>query len=285
MLPDIRRRIVNAKYVLERAAGIQAESNEMSISISLLLIHDAIELLMLAVLDHRNIKAKERREFMDFWTDIKQAGLPVPPDDIPMRSLNKLRVGLKHHGNLPNSQTVRDLLPRARGFFENVLKSYCDLDYEDVSLIDLIADEEVREILKVARQKFIEGDKTTAMTDLKVAFHKIEHPGGKGLPKLHAPRKPSLPSQIDREVGPYLEQLHDFLDRCATRTNLLTIGVDLRRYADFTRSGPALLWSVTGKYQAQHSVMGYEHVSSEKFDGFIAFLIDYALKVSERLLL
>jgi hypothetical protein len=183
MLPDIHRRIVNAKYVFERAARIQAEGNEMSLSISLLLMHDAIELLMLAVLDHKNIKAKERRDFMDFWIDMKQAGLPAPPDDIPMRSLNKLRVGLKHHGNLPNPQTVQELLPRARGFFENILQSYCDIEHGDVSLIDLIPDPEVRETLKVSRRKFVGGDKFSAMTDLKVAFHKIEHPDGKRLPK------------------------------------------------------------------------------------------------------
>ena len=50
MLPDIHRRIVNAKYIFERATGIQTEDAEMSLSIALLLAHDAIELLMLAVL-------------------------------------------------------------------------------------------------------------------------------------------------------------------------------------------------------------------------------------------
>jgi hypothetical protein len=94
MLPDVQRRIVNAKYVLERAATLQAESNEMSLSISLLLMHGAIELVMLAVLDHLKVATKSRREFMDFWEDIKQAGPQEPPDRIPMESLNKVRVSL-----------------------------------------------------------------------------------------------------------------------------------------------------------------------------------------------
>jgi hypothetical protein len=46
MHQDIHRRIVNAKYVMERAASVQAERNEMSQSISVLLMHDAVELLM-----------------------------------------------------------------------------------------------------------------------------------------------------------------------------------------------------------------------------------------------
>jgi hypothetical protein len=51
MHQDIHRRIVNAKYVLERAGSIQAERNEMSQSICVLLMHDSVELLMIAVLD------------------------------------------------------------------------------------------------------------------------------------------------------------------------------------------------------------------------------------------
>jgi hypothetical protein len=281
MLPDIHRRIVNAKYVLEKAASIQAESSEMSFSISLLLMHDAIELMMLAVLDHLKVNVKNKREFLDFWSDIKQAGQPEPPDRIPMEALNKLRVGLKHNGNLPNPQNVRDLLPRTRGFFENVLGSYCQMTYEDVSLIDLISDEEVRTILKAARQKFTDGDKPAAMADLKIAFHKLDNPEGKYLPKLHAPGKPSLPSELTRVGwGNYLDQRHSFLEQCASRTNAIMFGIDPIRYARFTASGPGVQWSMTGIPYVNHWST-YQEVSLKNFDEFVSLLIDYALKVSE----
>ncbi len=125
MLPDIHRKIVNAKWGLERAATIQSENSEMSFSASLLLLHDAVEMLMIAVLDHLEMRVSPRREFKDFWNEIKQAGQSEPPDFIAMKSLNKLRINLKHYGTLPNPKAVRDLLPRARGFFENVLNAYC----------------------------------------------------------------------------------------------------------------------------------------------------------------
>ena len=76
-----------------------------------------------------------------------------------MNSLNKLRVGLKHNGNLPHPQTVRDLLPRVRGFLENVLTVYCKLSYSDVSLVDLVPDKEVRFLLHDAQNKFSSGEK------------------------------------------------------------------------------------------------------------------------------
>src|SRR5579863_1060863 len=147
MLPDIYRKVMYSKCVLEKAATIQSEGNEMSLSISLLLMHDATELLMLSVLDHLKVTVQKRREFMDFWTEVKPPDHPAPPDRIAMDSLNRLRVNLKHGGNIPNSQEVRDLLPRVVGFFENVLKTYCDIEYSAVSLIDLIPDSVVKGVI------------------------------------------------------------------------------------------------------------------------------------------
>ncbi|MGD0347385.1 MAG: hypothetical protein ABSA85_11550 [Terracidiphilus sp.] len=281
MHQDIYRKIVNAKYVLERAASIQAERNEMSQSVSVLLMHDAVELLMIAVLDHLNVVVPKKPEFMDFWGLVKQATQRDPPDKTAMRSLNTVRVGLKHNGVLPNLNEVRDLLTRARGFFENILRSYCNVSYAGVSLVDLVPDQDVRATLIEARRKFVSGDKDHAMVDLQLAFHKLQQPEGKTLPKLLAPNAPTLPSEVRRAGwGRYLDQLHSFLAINASVTNALMLGIDPYRYSDFVRSGPVLQWSVAGTYTVQFW-KSYENVSLERFDELIAFLIDYALKVSE----
>jgi hypothetical protein len=282
LLPDIHRRVVNAKYVLERAAKIQAESNEMSLSISLLLMHDAVELLMVAVLDHLQVTPK-KREFMDFWPAIKQAGKPEPPDRVPMDSLNALRVGLKHKGNLPRPQTVRDLFPRVLGFFDNVLKAYCELSYSDVSLIALVPDPEVYSMLRDAQNKFSVGEKAAALTNLKIALHKVEHPKGKHLSLLQAPAKPNLPTGVVTAAwGEYLDEVHSFLRESALRTNALLLGVDPVRYAFFDRNTPNVQWSPSGKSHVIDS-SSYRAVSEHDFTEMIDFLIDYALRVSEAL--
>jgi hypothetical protein len=279
MLPDIQRRIVNAKYILERAARIQSEGNEMSLSVSLLLMHDAVELLMLAVLDH--LKLKKKFEFMNFWSTIKDAGHAEPPDSIPMESLNKLRVGLKHNGILPRPQTVQELLPRVRGFFENILKAYCGLDYASVSLIDLVPDQDVRALLHDAQAKFASGDKAGALTNLKVALHDVENPKGKYVPFLHAPDKPRIPNEMARAGWEqYLSQLHAFLGESASRMNAAMIGVDPTRYAALRRNTPNVQWSVSGK-QTVVMTETYQRISEQDFSGMLDFLIEYALNVSE----
>jgi len=84
--------------------------------IAVLLLHDAVEILMIAILDHLNINAKKNREFMAFWTLVKQDGHPDAPDKAAMESLNTIRVGLKHKAIIPNSRDVRDLFTRTQGF-------------------------------------------------------------------------------------------------------------------------------------------------------------------------
>lgn len=279
MLPDIHRRIVNAKYVLERAARTQSESNEMSMAISLLLMHDAVELLMHAVLDHLSLKKKF--EFMTFWATIKEGGYPEPPDHAPMEVLNKLRAGLKHSGILPRPQTAQELLPRARGFFENVLKAYCSLDYAGVSLIDLVPDEEVRAFLNEAQSKFASGDKPGALTSLKLALHKIEYPKGKRLALMQAPAKPRIPSEMGRAGwDQYLDQIHSFLDQAASRMNAAMLGVDPVRYGAFVRSTPLVQWAMSGNYTVIMTST-YDKVSEAQFAEMLDFLIEYALKASE----
>jgi hypothetical protein len=281
ILPDIRRRIVNAKYVLERASLLQTENATMSLSISLLLMHDASELLMLAVIDHLKAKPKKRREFMDFWDEVREAGQPEPKHRIPMDSLNRIRTALKHSGTIPNPTEVQGLLPRVIGFFEDTLKDYCGASYGEVSLIDLVPDQGVRTVLVDARQKFTNGDKFGAMTDLQIALHMLEEPEGKYLPRISAPQAPSIPSEMERAGwGSYLKQLHSFLKRTETVTNALMFGVDPIRYTEFVQTGPTLQWTFTGKHTAYWNAT-FDHISMKRFEALTMFLIDYALKVSD----
>ena len=275
---DIQRRIVNAKCIFEKAAAIQTEPSDLSLSIALLLAHDAIELLMLAVLDHVSAKPNARRNFMDFWPDMKQATSREPPDLIPMEALNKLRVGLKHNGNLPHSQTVRDLIPRCKGFFENVLKAYCGINYDDVSIIDMLPDSEVISLLKKSESDFAKGDKLGAMLNLKFAFHRIERPDGKILPLLEAPEVPSIPHEL-REFGidKYLQQIHSFLEQSAKTTNAMLLRIDRLQYAAYLREGPYIQWTMDGRPHV-HYRDDYRNLTREAYENWKAFVIDYAFK-------
>lgn len=92
--PDIRKRLLYAKYLLSRAKKDQGDRNELAVAACLLLMHDATELLMLATTDHLGIGSKWG--FMEFWDKVKQSGHKEPGHKVPMGQLNDMRVSLKH---------------------------------------------------------------------------------------------------------------------------------------------------------------------------------------------
>ena len=131
-----------------------------------------------------------------------------------------------------------------------MLKVYCGLSYSDVSLIDLVADQDVRALLQAAQKKFSSGSKCDAVTDLAFALRKVEHPNGEGLPLLQAPAKPRLSNETARAGwGTYLNQLHSFLSQTAFRMNAIMLGIDPIRYAFFARNTPQVIWSFSGQSQ------------------------------------
>jgi len=277
ILPDIRRRIVNAKWILERAARMQDECTDMGFAVSLLLMHDAAEMLMLAVLDHLQVPVKKKREFMDFWPDLKQAGHPEAPDRLPLESLNKLRVGFKHNGNLPHPKEVRNLMARLRGFFENALEVYCQLSYADVSLADLVQYENVRTLLLNAQKQFSSGDKQGAMMSLGEALHRLEQHQERKF--LYAPRMPHLPTEM-RQFERHIEPVYSFLRDSATTTNLLILGIDPRQYTKFLRQTPLIQWSAADTSTVIHR-RTYESDTEEMFSEMVDFLVDYSIKIQE----
>ncbi|MGI4756596.1 MAG: hypothetical protein ACRYGF_07075 [Janthinobacterium lividum] len=278
MLPDILQRVVNAKYILERAFLIQDEESEAGSSIALLLAHDAVEMLMLAALDHVGAKPSSKRNFMDFWADMKRATDREPGDRIPLESLNKLRVGLKHNGNQPHQQTVKALLPRCKGFFENVLSGYCNLQYASISLLDLIGDLEVAALIKKAEESFSSGQKDHAMMHLKFAYYRILDPVDRYLPLITVPKKPPT-SRALQQLGldKYFADLSSFLSQSVSTTNANILKVDHANYMEYNVIGPGIIWSWAGIAQVQF-MQSFAHFTAEDFSRWKVFLVDFALK-------
>jgi hypothetical protein len=281
MHPDIYRRIVVAKGVLERAEQHLKKPSDVEISVALLLMHDAVELLMIAVLDHVQAPASKKRDFLDFWPEMKKAGCTEAPDFIPMDSLNRLRVALKHSGNIPNYDNVLGLFPRTKGFFENVLGLYCSINYLDVSLYEAIRNEKVKHFISSARDKFASGNKADAMVELAKATIALERPRDSHLPRLVAPQTLSLSREL-REAGfeRYMQNLHSFLEGSAAITNAQTFGYNPFEYQAFKGILPTVTVSLGDTYQALlwHT---YDDLSEDDFEVLVSFLIDLSLKIGE----
>jgi hypothetical protein len=275
---DIRKRLLYAKYLLSSAKRAQTERNELAIAASLLLMHDASELLMLAVTDHLGLGSNWN--FMQFWEKVKQKGGKEPGHKIPMGQLNDLRVGLKHKGTLPHAQTVRDLMPRIDAFCEEVTKDLLDLDFAQLSLADLVADDNVRNTLQEAEQALKAGDRKSAFLNLRLAFDKLRGLIASDVALIKKPRGIKVPKgALPNETKQGLLNLQGVVYDLVGTLNTVILGIDPVRYRLLIANTPAVSWTLSGQYQALFT-HDYSDVADEVFRTCFEFVVEVALTAS-----
>lgn len=276
--PDIRKRLLYAKYLLSRAKNAQIERNELAVAASLLLMHDASELLMLAIADHLQLA---KFEFMEFWDRVKQKGKAEPGHKIPMAQLNSLRVGLKHRGTLPHVKTVRDLALRVDAFCEEITQSLLDEKFRDLSLADLIIDDDVRNTLREGEKALATGDRNQAFLNVRLAFDKLLRLVGnsKNVALLKLPRGIKLPRNVPSETKQSIENLQAVVFDLVGKVNTLILGIDPVRYRFFLANTPSVSWTLSGRSQAI-IIQDYNQVPDETFHSCLEFVVDVALNES-----
>lgn len=136
LTPELLKRIMYSKYLLQRAQALSAEGHELALGASILAAHDAVEMLMKVVSDTLNLQWAH--DFKKFWTLVEKKTGILPPRLGAMDQLNDDRNGFKHKGILPNPSNVTERLRNSLAFCEEMSQQYLSVDYQSVSLADLI---------------------------------------------------------------------------------------------------------------------------------------------------
>lgn len=166
----------------------QSRLPEPQSSAAVLLLHDAVEAFLLLAAEHLGTAAP--REFGQYWEALSPAKLPGGVNltvKQGMLRLNKVRVNLKHLGVQPGKAAIDQNLADAATFFaENTLLVF-GIDYEQVTMADVIEQEKVRELVRKAETANAGGDRISAMVALSDALELLL------MPRIF---DPSLPSQL-----------------------------------------------------------------------------------------
>ncbi len=270
MTPDLVKRLSYSKYLLRQAKSFQQAGNELSSAEAVLAAHDSAEMLMRVITDH--LETGPLKNFMDFWKIVKEETASEPPHRGAMDSLNSLRVGFKHKGILPNSSVVADLMPSVAAFCVESTEQYLKLDYNTVSLADLILNAEARDKVKEAEKVRAEGNIPDALLALGIAFDKLHD---------EARERHSLGLIQQRHWGRYdwaggsIRGLRQVVDT----VNMLILGVHpskLRRFSAFT---PSRTYSRSGEMQVVW-LRDPKRLVTEDYDFCCQFVIDFALRLA-----
>jgi hypothetical protein len=268
------KRVIYSKYLMERAKVLLAKNNELSSAEALLAAHDSVEMLMHVVTDH--LKIVGFRDFMEFWKVVKNAIRKEPPRKEAMGRLNHARVGFKHMGILPNPSVVSDILRNAIAFCEEISQEHPDLEYESVSLADVIQVKEARDKIIEAEKHKADGNFGQAIASLSVAFDallddaqaryesalvgRIEYPG-RGI-------------VLDREAKNAISKVQ----KLAETVDMLILGVDVGKLRRFDQLTPIRQHAYSGDVMLIWT-RDHTRLTIEDFDFCHAYVIDFGLSI------
>jgi hypothetical protein len=166
---DEASRLAFIRYLNHQAAQ-QGRLPEPQSSTAVLLLHDAVEAFLLLAAEH--LGAAPPREFGQYWDVLSPAKLTGGVDlavKQGMVRLNKIRVNLKHHGVPPGRAAIDKSLADTATFFAANTRLVFDIDYDQVSMADVIEQEKVRELVRKAEAANAGADHISAMIALSDA--------------------------------------------------------------------------------------------------------------------
>lgn len=274
LTPEQLKRIMYSKYLLQRAQALNAEGHELALGASILAAHDAVEMVMKVVTDTVNVQWAH--DFKKFWPLVEQKTGILPPRLGAMDQLNDDRNGFKHKGILPNPANVSDRLRNSLAFCEEISQQYLNMDYQSVSLADLIQNVVARTQIKEADLAKESGNLPTAITKLGLAFDDLLSEARKKHEEALVGQIPILGRDFVQSVAS--ESLKSKLHKVAETVDSLILGIDLAKHRRFSEITPIRQHSVSGQVTVIWTRDG-NSLTVEDFHFCRTFVIDFGLQL------
>lgn len=233
--------------------------------ISLLSLHDSVELFLQLASEYANI-GSHQPNFMDYWDLLStKIGKELGQRE-SMRRLNKARVAIKHNGTLPSQFDIEAFRASTVNFFKDNCQIIFGLPLEKISLIELVRPESARARLKIAQGRVDNGDTLTALDEVAIAFSEVmlgyeeSHRGvhGESLFQLGSGHTPRITVRtgsfddrqgaLDRQLKEYVEDTNGSINALRGAIKILALGLDYAKYAKFLQMTPHVSRGMTGKY-------------------------------------
>lgn len=286
----ILKRLAFIKYIYTIALQ-QSQQPEPLSSASILAFHDSIELFLQLAAEHLN-SDKKVDAFMEYWEVLKPK---LPNEGLTqkesMRRLNGARVSLKHHGTLPSKLSIEGFRVNSIDFFrENSLLVF-GLNFDNISLIDLVSCDETRLALQEAFQLLQEEKLDDALEKIAIAFSLLirDYENRKRNDFGKSPfffgqsltfHSSSSMSIKDYKLGQFIDRVKESLENMQEAMKIMSFGIDYRRYVKYRLFVPNIVYLANGTYNLHKSprekTLDYEDVKF-CFD----FVIDSAITLQE----
>lgn len=270
--------------------GIEQSKQSESISFySILAFHDSIEMFLKLACEYKQIKS-EKLSFIEYWDILPHLTLKES-----MRNLNSRRINLKHKGLIPAKIEIESSRVNTTDFFEQNTKTTFDIDFSEISLLELIKFEKVKLILNEAQEKLNEKDfensflKSVQGFEELLSEYKLNKVGKFTKNLFDFPERIRIESSSrswsnndnkDKRLDDVVSKINDKFEHLERTLEVVSFGFDFRKYSKFKMLSPEIYRNSSGNYQF-YNFKDRIKFNEEGCEFGIDFVLECCLKLQE----
>lgn len=282
----ITKRLTYIKYLYQQGVE-QSKLPEVIAGFALMQFHDCIEMFLLLVAENLGKKDYTKWPFMQYWAEINTLTMRDA-----MNIMKQRRVSLKHHGSFPSHDDVVECRINVGTFLQENVKIQFGIDFEAISLVDLVSYESVRSPLSIAVQNMADGKLYDSMVQTRIAldnlledyegtkvhwYHSILEIGKKQGNKYKDFVKNANSNMVwFKDISETTNELRDV-------AKITALGIDFKKYALFKAVTPHIIRFIGEKcdIESEESLSKRVNISEYLCNICINFVIDSAVKLQE----
>jgi len=262
----------------------QSKQVETVASFSILSFHDSIEMFLKLLAEKKNIKS-DNFNFLDYLTKIPTLTLKES-----MRNLNARRVNIKHKGILPSKTDIELSRVNTTDFFNQNVIAHFKIEFESISLIDLVEYDKVKEHLKISQDSLNSNKIDVSIENVALAFDVLLNSyeenkiGNYRYSPFFFGKDLSFNSAFfmgikDRKMSEFVDKVKDSLEAMQKAIKIMSLGIDYKKFVKFNLLTPNITRTMDGNHVAQ--IYGEKKWTKENCQYCIDFVIDCSLKLQE----
>ena len=283
----------NREIIIKRLAIIkhlykigleQSKQVETVAAFSILSFHDSVEMFLKFLAENKNIKS-EKFNFIEYWTNIPTLTLMES-----MRNLNTRRVNIKHKGILPSKTDIELSRVNTTDFFNQNVITHFGVEFESISLIDLVSYENVKDHLKISQDSLDSNKIEKSIENVALAFEVLLNSyeenkiGNYRYSPFFFGKDLSFNSSFfmgieDRKMSDFVDKVKDSLEAMQKAIKVMSLGIDYKKYVKFKLLTPRITRTMGGNHVAE--IYGDKKWTKENCQYCIDFVIDSSLKLQE----
>jgi len=283
------KRLSHIKQLYRIGIG-QTNQHENIAVFSILAFHDSIEMFLKLLAEHKGINAS-KFSFLDYWEKIPTLTLKES-----MRNLNARRVNMKHKGLLPAKSELEISKVNTIDFFDQNTISQFGIDFKDISLIELIGYQKVKDYLNKSQIALNENKPEVSIENVAYAFDELlysyeQNKSTWGSSPFSVGANMTFMSSFSmgvsrhnnqsgiEKIGEFVDKVKESIEGLQRAVKITNFGIDYKEYVKFNILTPTVIRFNGGNVNAQ--IKGERKWTIENCQYCIDFVVKSALTLQE----